>query len=174
MWVDGGTRRHLFITQPPPEAMGGTTRRLYSIVHGDLSAGEEKVRNGVLQIAERTSALLNDESLKDSIRLQEDFASQCPAGVQCGPGGRLFESRYASGARAATACAPKLEECSKADVSGGDTYCKAYLGCLADGGYEDGKAYAKGTRDWLSAKDLCLRTDPNCGQNMNARRRPYQ
>jgi hypothetical protein len=175
MWVDGGTRRHLFLTQPPQEAMGNVTRRLYSIVHGDLAAGEEEVKNGVLQIAGRASTVLTDQGMKDSIRIQDALASACPAGVDCGGSKRMFETRYAAAAEAASFCAPKLRDCDgKGNAGSDDIFCNAFMQCLADRGRQDGIDYARGTRQWLTLDDLCLGSKPNCQTAGRLKRLPFQ
>jgi patatin-like phospholipase len=164
MWVDGGVRRHMFITQPPEGAMGpDVTRRLYSFVHGDLSTGNETVGNGVLQIASRTMDLFIDQGMKDSIRLQEQLASECPKGSDCGPSKRLFETFYAAAASAAVTCKPKLDECtSNGSSTSDDMFCNAFMNCLANQGEKDGMEFADGTRKWLSIEDLCLGSSPDC------------
>jgi hypothetical protein len=175
MWVDGGARRHLFITQPPKEAMGNVTRRLYSIVHGDLAAGEESVRNGVLQIAERAGTVLTDQGMKDSIRIQEGLASACPTGVDCGSSKRMFETRYAAAAGAANYCAPKLRDCDGKGTAGSDDiFCNAFMNCLADRGKQDGIDYATGKKQWLTIDGLCLGSAPNCRQAGVIRRQLFQ
>ena len=163
--MDGGARRHLFITEVPDEAMfPSVTRRLYSLVHGDLTVGDTEVENGVLEIAGRTADLFVDQSMKDSIRLQHELASSCPRGKDCQPSGRLFEVRYAAAAEAAGRCAPKLTECdgSKGPTSG-DMFCNAFMVCLAHEGRLDGMR--AGANDaWLSVDDLCLGSDPSCAK----------
>jgi predicted acylesterase/phospholipase RssA len=158
MLVDGGARRHLFITEVPDGQAGEEgPRRLFSLVHGDLDVGCTTTKNGVLQIALRTSELMTDQSMKDSLRLQEALAS---APTAQGP---LFETYYASAAAAARACAPKQAECAgTGGLAGEDMFCQPFMNCLADQGYEDGRAYAGGSRPWLTFADLHLSSQADC------------
>jgi len=168
MWVDGGARRHLFITFPPKTVLDSTpTRRLYAIVHGDLSVDEGKVKNGVLQIAGKTAELFIDQGIKDSIRLQDQLASKCPKGIDCGPKKRLFETYYAAAAAAAVSCKDELKECSKAgSPTSDDVFCNAFMECLVKKGENDGEEFANGTRNWLSIDDLCLGSSPDCAPSL--------
>lgn len=161
MWVDGGTRRHMFIAQPSPAAMEpNVIRRLYSFVHGDLAINYEQVRNGVLYIALRTSEVFTDQGLKDSVRLQEALASKCPPDADCGRTGRLFSTYYAAAAGAAAECNAELGKCgSSGGLAGEDMFCHPYMKCLADAGERDGRDYAS-NRKWLSADDLHLGFGP--------------
>ena len=178
MWVDGGARRHLFITQPPKDAMGANvTRKLYSFVHGNLTADTETVTNGVLQIALRTATLATDQGLKDSIRLQEDLASKCPEGMSCGQSDRLFETYYASAAKAAEYCRPESKKCiDSSGISSADMFCNPYMVCLANQGETDGLNMAKGAQPWLSINDLCLGSNPkpDCNKSYVTKRKLFQ
>lgn len=161
MWVDGGARKHLFITETPTGALGETTRRLFSFVHGDLDVGTSEVKNGVLQIAGRTAELETDEGMKGSIRLQDFLASTCPRGVNCGPQKKLFETYYASAAKAAADCSDKLATCQTGSgLNSEDMFCQPYMQCLAKKGEADGASYARGK--WLTVDDLCLGSDHTC------------
>ena len=173
MWVDGGARSYLFFTQPPDETMDPKiTRRLYSIIHGDLSAGAETVKNGVLQIAERTAALSMDQGMKDSIRLQEQSASAClDKKDSCEPAQHRFTTYYAAAAEAAKECKPQLNKCTSTDM-----FCKPFMKCLVEHGEEDGEAYANGKK-WLSLDDLCLGLGPmpsNCQKEQTQNRHFFQ
>jgi len=177
MWVDGGARRHLFITQPPDDVIDpGVTRRLYSLVHGDLSLQKDNVKNGVLQIAGRTSEVFIDQGMKDSIRLQDQLAAECPKGTDCRDSGRrLFTTYYAAAASAADLCETKLHECTKNDApTSDDMFCKPFMNCLADQGEKDGEAFANGTKAWLTLDDLCLGSDPECTQTHKTHRQIFQ
>ena len=164
MWVDGGARRHLFITFPPRSVMDpSVTRRLYSIVHGDLSVDDVKVRNGVLQIAGKTAELFIDQGMKDSIRLQEQLASKCPDGNDCESSNRLFKTYYAAAASAAASCKSELKKCgTSVSPTSDDMFCNPFMKCLAKQGEKDGREYANGTRRWLTIDDLCLGSSPVC------------
>jgi predicted patatin/cPLA2 family phospholipase len=171
MWVDGGARRHLFFTYPSTEAKKlGVTRRLYSIIHGDLSVGEERVKNGVLQIAGRTAELFIDQGLKESIRLQDQIASKCPSEINCGPSNKLFETYYAAAFSAAVSCKDELEKCKKTGgITSDDVFCNPFMKCLAERGEIDGRAFAK-TGNWLSIDDLCLGSNPDCEPSQKFKR----
>ena len=169
MLVDGGARRHLFITELPKEAkFPGVARRLFSLVHGDLDVGCTKTKNGVLQIAGRSADLLTDQGFKDSIRLADSLASQPLDG---GSGPPLLSTYYAAAADAAAACQPERASCkSPAGTLSEDMFCNAFMNCLADRGKEDGRAYGSGQRQWLQLRDLNLSTQPNCQRSTVQRR----
>lgn len=62
MYVDGGARRHLFLTELPAEAQEpGVTRRMFAFVHGDLRVDPVDVDNHVLDVAGRLSELVTDQ-----------------------------------------------------------------------------------------------------------------
>ena len=162
MLVDGGARRHLFLTELPPEAKKPeVTRRLYSLVHGDLNVGCAETKNGVLQIAGRTAALFTDQGFKDSIRLSHQLATE-PVGASPGSATRpLFETYYAAAANAARICGPTRTDCKTGGTLGEDQFCNAFMNCLANEGKKDGVAYATSGR-WLTYADLDLSTQLNC------------
>lgn len=163
MWVDGGTRRHLFIVEPSSGSLDSGDRRLFSFVHGDLDVAPTKVTNGVLQIASRVSDLMTDQVMKDSIRLQDSLASTCPGKSPCSPKDRLFEPFYVSAASAAKQCSIRLQECKTSGVlSDEDMFCQPFMQCLAKQGEIDGKDYAIGNRKWLTSDDLCLGSKIGC------------
>lgn len=162
MLVDGGARRHMFITEPPAQAkQPGIARRIYLLLHSDLDAGCVTTRNGVLDIASRTADLTTDQGFKDSIMHTRELAM---TPISAGPleGSPLFDVRYASAAAAAVACAPERDACRK---SGGslaeDGFCMPFMNCLADKGKEDGATYARaGT--WLQFDPGSLSSKPAC------------
>jgi hypothetical protein len=153
MLVDGGARRHLFITEPPAEArQPNVERRLYSIIHGDLTVGCQQTSNGIIAIAARTAELASDQSFKDSIRLADSLAQKPVSSTDPRP---LFNTFYAA-------------------AGGGlnhDLFCQRFMNCLADEGEADGKAYAEGSRPWLSFDELNLSSDSNC--NPSSPLRPF-
>jgi len=171
MWVDGGARHHLFIADPPTEAKKlGVTRRLYSIIHGDLSVDDEDVPNGVLQIAGKTAEIFIDQGMKDSIRLQDQIASKCPSENNCEPSNKLFKTYYAAAASAAVACEEERKKCNKTgSPTSDDVFCNPFMNCLADKGEADGKKFAI-TGNWLSIDDLCLGSNPDCEPIQNVKR----
>jgi len=66
MLVDGGARRHLFITALPEDALDDKVeRRLFMLVHGDLAVECTTTPNGLLDIAGRTAELITDQGFKD-------------------------------------------------------------------------------------------------------------
>jgi hypothetical protein len=168
MLVDGGARRHLFITELPKEAkLPNVERRLFSLVHGDLDVGCSKTKNGVLQIAGRSADLLTDQGFKDSIRLADSLAKEP---VEDGSSKPLMKTYYAAAADAARACQPTRVGCqSPAGTLSEDMFCQAFMNCLADHGKEDGRAVASGNRQWLQLRDLNLSTQPNCGSTPSQR-----
>lgn len=164
MWVDGGNRRHVFLTIPPKDAMQPTiNRRLYSIFHGDLSVGSTTVVNGVVQIAARSANIFIDQGMKDSIRLQDVLAASCPEKLDCGPTKRLYETSYAGAARAAEQCKLTLTQCESTNSpTDDDLFCRPFMNCLADVGRQDGKDYASRNKPWPTLDQFCLGSDPNC------------
>ncbi|MBK7616774.1 MAG: patatin-like phospholipase family protein [Burkholderiales bacterium] len=169
MLTDGGARRHLFVTDPPAEAKKpGVDRRLFSLVHGDLDVGCQKVENGVIPIASRSADLFSDQSFKDSIRLG-DLLAQSP--VAPGQKEPLFRTFYASAARAAKQCEPKLAQCAEASGTlSEDLFCQPFMICLADQGRADGKAYGQGVQPWLTLADLNLSSETDCSRSIVQRR----
>lgn len=158
MWVDGGARRHLFITGAPEWAGGNVARRLFSFVHGDLAVRENKVKNGIIQIAGRTAEIAIDQGMKDSIRLQERLALGCPEDFDCGSSGRLFETFYVSAASAAEKCCKnEPKHCEKGSD---DIFSSSFMKCLAERGIDDGEAYAQ-NNGWQSFNDLGLGSLPD-------------
>lgn len=168
MLVDGGARRHMFLTELPKEAkLPGVARRLYSLAHGDLDVGCAKTTNGVLQIAGRSADLLTDQGFKDSVRLTDLLASEPVDGDS---GKALLSTYYAAAANAAIACQPAKAACqSPAGTLSEDMFCNAFMNCLADRGSEDGRAYGRGEHPWLQLRDLNLSTQPNCQSNSGQR-----
>lgn len=163
MLVDGGARRHLFLTELPDDAKKpGVVRRLYSFVHGDLDVGCTRTKNGVLQIAGRAAALFTDQGFKDSLRLSHQLAIEAVPSSSGPATEPLFETYYSTAADAAQVCAPKLAECTK---TGGaladDQFCNPFMNCLADRGREDGARYAQSGK-WLEFRDLNLSSVPDC------------
>jgi hypothetical protein len=169
MLVDGGARRHLFITELPAAAkQPGIERRLYSLVHGDLEVGCTTTTNGVLHIAGRMASVFNDQGYKDSLRLEYALASAPESRSSNKP---LLSTYYAAAANAAKSCAPKRLECT---APGGtlaeDMFCNAFMNCLADRGREDGRAYGRGERKWLQFADLNLSSTPSCAASVEQSR----
>jgi len=165
MLIDGGARWFLFLTEvPPTSAVAGMTRRLFSFVHGNLSIScSEKVKNGVLAIAERTSSIAGDQNFKGSIRLVEDLARRPISSNDPSP---TFATFYAAAVSAATACEPTRRQCSQ-DGAGGDLFCPAYESCLAIQGRADGIGATKpgqtgGMGSWLRFEDLKLGSENTC------------
>lgn len=61
MLVDGGARWHMFLAAAQPgEARGRHPARVHAFVHGSLDVGRLPPRDGVLQVAERTSRVWLD------------------------------------------------------------------------------------------------------------------
>lgn len=171
MLVDGAARRHLFITEPPAAVkQPNVQRRLFSFVHGDLNVGCTRTDNGVLQIAGRTSSVLLDQSLRDSLWMMDALAREP---VAEDPGKPMFRTYYAAAAAAARVCAPTRVPCEAAGgslIQGEDMFCQPFMNCLADKGREDGKAYASGGRPWLQLRDLDAFITPDCGARDAAHR----
>jgi Patatin-like phospholipase len=168
MLIDGGARSFLFLTEvPPASAVAGMTRRLFSFVHGSLSIScPEKVGNGVLAIAERTSSIAGDQNFKGSIRLLEDLAQRPISPSDSSP---TFSTYYAAAASAAAFCEPVRQTCMQ-DGAGGDLFCPSYESCLATRGRSDGVAAttsgaAGGTSHWLRFEDLKLGSQNSCVAN---------
>ena len=163
MLTDGGARRHLFITDPPAEAKKiGVERRLFSLVHGDLNVGCQRIDNGLLPIAARSADLFSDQSFKDSVRLGDMLAKAPLAADRPEP---LFKTYYAAAAQAARVCEPKLSQCkAPSGTLSEDLFCQPFMNCLADHGNDDGKAYGEGRRPWLQLDKLNLSTEPTCTQ----------
>ena len=165
MLIDGGARSFLFLTEvPPSSAVTGMTRRLFSFVHGSLSIScPEKVSNGVLAIAERTSSIAGDQNFKGSIRLVEDLARRPISPSDSSP---TFSTYYAAAASAAASCEPVRRTCIQ-DGAGGDLFCPAYETCLAKRGHADGVTATTpdGTGiagHWLRFEDLKLGSENTC------------
>lgn len=163
MLVDGGARRHLFLTELSSEAKKpDVTRRLYSLVHGDLDVGCAETKNGVLQIAARTAELFTDQSFKDSLRLSHQLATEPTVLTPGSAPVPLFDTYYAAAAAAARVCAPKRESCKKpGGTLGEDQFCNAFMNCLADEGRKDGIAFAR-TGKWMEFSELKLSSQPTC------------
>jgi hypothetical protein len=171
MLVDGGARRHLFITEPPSTVLNPhVARNLVSFVHGDLNVGCTKTENGVLQIAARSASIMTDQSFKDSIWLMDALA-KAPASQD--PGKTEFSTHYASAAAAARACEPTRQACERSGGALADTedmFCRPFMNCLADRGKQDGSAYASGARPWLQVGDLNAFAQPDCSAGTGAKR----
>jgi len=160
MYVDGGARRHLFLTELPAVALEpGVVRRMFGFVHGDLGIEPEDVQNHVLGVAGRISELVTEQGMRDSIQIA-DFLAHEPVKP---PGGStpaakpqpMFQTYYAAAAAAAAACQPKKAGC-KLDqgLLAEDMFCQPFMECLAERGREDGAAYARGERPWPQWSDL--------------------
>lgn len=157
MYIDGGARRHLFLTELPAVLREpGVTRRMFAFVHGDLSIEDDKVDNHVLAVAGRVSELVTEQGMRDSIQIADLLARE-PA-KPTDPGSRpepMFLTYYAAAAAAAASCAPKKLEC-KADsgLLAEDMFCQPFMDCLAQEGRRDGAAYARGEIAWPQWSEL--------------------
>jgi len=163
MLVDGGARRHLFLTELTDEAKKPeVVRRLYSFVHGDLDVGCTETKNGVLPIAARTAALFTDQGFKDSIRLVHQLATEPVSTSSAGTPMPLFQTFYAAAADAARTCTSQRATCTTTgEALGEDQFCNAFINCLADEGRKDGVKFAT-TGKWLAFSDLNLSSQPTC------------
>ena len=161
MLADGGARRHLFVTDLPPEAALPTVeRRLFSLIHGTLDVSCQQTENGVLQIAGRTLELFSDQTFKDSIRLADNLAK---APVAPNDPKSRFQTFYAAAAEASQLCRSTLTQCPPTSgLLGEDLFCKPFMNCLADRGKDDGKAVGEGLKRWLQIGDLNLSSVPAC------------
>ncbi|MEZ5445171.1 MAG: patatin-like phospholipase family protein [Gammaproteobacteria bacterium] len=150
MLVDGGVRTVLFIDNFETSLMQAVpTRRLFSIVHGELGVEdvEDKDRptpNGLLGIAGGVIRVVVDEHVKGSVFRLHYVATQANPGA-------AFETYYADASEAACRCAEIREQkCqSTFGVLDQDLFCKEFMNCLADRGYEDGIAYAVDSGKWV-------------------------
>jgi hypothetical protein len=86
--------------------------------------------------------LFIDQTLKSSIRLQEDLAKE---------GG--FRTAYATAVAATKSCEEERNRClASAGGVSTEIFCPEFMRCLSDKGLED----AKGPHPWLEFKDLNL------------------
>lgn len=171
MLVDGGARRHLFITDLPAAAKApNVERNLISFIHGDLNAGCSETPNGVVKIAGRTASLFTDQSFKDSIRFTDVLAKEQIPGPTPSATKPLFATYYAAASTAAKDCEYSRKECGTSGSLGGeDMFCKEFMNCLATRGKVDGGAYATGSRPWLQIEDLNLSSKPSCDSRVPTR-----
>jgi hypothetical protein len=163
MFGDGGARHHLFLVSPDASSKNDVATikyRAISLVHGDLQIEPQKTKNGVLQIADRTSSIFVDQLLKDSVRLSHALMTHPEAVV----GDEIAKTLpqfapplYAAASTAARKCKHDTKsQCSSDTTSGGaDVFCKPYMQCLAIAGEQDGKTYAS-TGNWLPFEQLNL------------------
>lgn len=161
MLVDGGVRTFLFIDNFEASLLQALpTRRLFSIVHGELGVTDKQRPNGLMDIAGGVIGVVADEHVKGSIFRLHYVATQANPGA-------AFETYYADASKAACGCAKIREErCqSKFGVLDQDLFCKEFMNCLADRGYEDGIAYAMDSDRWIKEpRDLKLDSRPiACG-----------
>jgi predicted acylesterase/phospholipase RssA len=168
MLVDGGARRHLFITALPDMALeDDVQRRLFMFVHGDMDVACTTTPNGLLGIAGRTMELVTDQGFKDSIWLTDVLAAKPARKDSTAP---LFKTYYAAAAEAARVCEPTRRGC---ESSGGtlseDMFCTAFMNCLADRGKADGQSYAGGAKPWLTLQDLKPARPTDCRSDAAAR-----
>ena len=163
MWVDGGIRRHVFLTEPPPAFRGDTPRRLFTLLHSPHTVGSVATPNQLLPIGGRAVKVFLDEILKDSARLQNDLANACPWKEGCGKSGRMYDTFYASARVATNTCAPLQSQCTNIGGSP-DMFCQPVMQCLTREGEKDGISSATSGK-WLTFGDLCLGSDPNCQSN---------
>jgi hypothetical protein len=172
MYGDGGVRRHLFLVSPETIKVGtqlrdlsGTAYRSFALIHGDLEVEPQTTGNGVLPISERTASIFTDQTLKDSVRLNNVLATHPEAIVGEPAAKRMprFDAYYAAASEQACKCKKKTEgECKSASTSGGaDIFCQPYMKCLSDAGEQDGKTYAS-TGNWLPFEDMNLGSGPSC------------
>jgi len=164
MYIDGGARRHLFLTELPATAKEpGVVRRMFAFVHGDLSIQSVDVENHVLGIAGRLSELVTEQGMRDSIQTTDFLAHELvtPAGgiVPAVPE-PMFLTFYAAPASAAATCAPEKRNCKANNgLLAEDMFCQQFMVCLANEGRRDGAAYARGERHWPQWSDV--RRPPN-------------
>ena len=168
MLVDGGARRHLFITALPDVALeDDVERRLFMFVHGDMDVACTQTPNGLVGIAGRTMELVTDQGFKDSIWLTDALAAKPARKDSTAP---LFKTYYAAAAEAARVCEPARRDC---EASGGtlseDMFCNAFMNCLADRGKADGLSYASGAKPWLTLQDLKPAQPADCRRAATAR-----
>lgn len=139
MLVDGGLRHYAFLQNLDDTFKGPLVkRRLFAIYHGDLSAGQVQVGNGVLPIAQRVSEVALDQLLKDTA-YRLDYVARL------GPEDQRFETYYLDAMEAAKTCLPKrsASECTGSGTgSGEDMFCHPFMECLSDRGRADGKQSA--------------------------------
>jgi hypothetical protein len=162
MYIDGGARRHLFLTELPATANEpGVVRRMFAFVHGDLALQPAEVENHVLGVAGRLSELVTEQGMRDSIQIADYLAHEpVEPTVSRTPPAKpqpMFMTYYAAAAKAAATCAPKKEDLS-CKVGKGllseDMFCQPFMVCLAEEGRRDGAAYARGERPWPQWSDL--------------------
>lgn len=157
MYVDGGARRHLFLTELPAVLREpGVTRRMFGFVHGDLSIEPDKVDNHVLGVAGRLSELVTEQGMRDSIQIADFLAHEPtrPADPSAKPE-PMFLTYYAAAAAAAASCAPKKMQCNPdSGLLSEDMFCQPFMACLAQEGRRDGAAYARGQIAWPQWSEL--------------------
>ncbi|MBE2242524.1 MAG: patatin-like phospholipase family protein [Burkholderiaceae bacterium] len=157
MFIDGGARRHLFLTELPAALQEpGVTRRMFAFVHGDLSIEPSEVDNHVLDLAGRLSELVTEQGMRDSIQIADFLAHEPVRPME--PSSKpepMFLTYYAAAAAAAASCAPKKLQC-KADsgLLSEDMFCQPFMACLAQEGRRDGAAYARGEVAWPQWSEL--------------------
>ena len=157
MYIDGGARRHLFLTELPAAAQAsGVTRRMFAFVHGDLHVDTVKVDNHVLDVAGRLSELVTDQGMRDSIQIADFLAHEPVAPQSTGSKPEpMFLTYYAAAAAAAASCAPKKLECTAGTgLLSEDMFCQPFMACLAQEGRRDGAAYARAERPWPQWSEL--------------------
>lgn len=170
MMADGGARQYTFLVspnQPSNSDVMPAKFRSFSLVHGDLEVGPlpgDKVKNGVVPIAERTAAIFADQSMKSSVRLSNALAYDPAVVVGKENAKKLprFEMFYSAAAKAACDCSSKTEtECGPDTPHAADLFCPAFMSCLAQAGEVDGAAAASSGK-WLNIEDLHLGSKPSC------------
>jgi hypothetical protein len=172
MYGDGGVRRHLFLVSPEtiktgtqPRDLSGTAYRSFALIHGDLEVEPQTTGNGLLSISERTASIFTDQTLKDSVRLNNALATHPDAVVGEEAAKRMprFYAYYAAASAQACRCKKETEDqCKSSSTSGGaDIFCQPYMKCLSDAGERDGKTYAS-TGHWLPFEDMNLGSGPSC------------